>query len=111
MRTTTTDQGVIAWDGDDDLAVGTEVFVEDEEGNRTPAPDGVYTLTDGTTVTVADGKVAEIVAPEAEAPVEEPAEAPEEAPVEAEEEPQPEVENPENPGEEPEKEKKEIFFI
>ena len=104
MRTTTTDQGVIAWDGDDDLAVGTEVFVEDEEGNRTPAPDGVYTLTDGTAVTVADGKVAEIVAPEAEAPVEEPAEAPEEAPVEAEEEPQPEVENPENPGEEPEDE-------
>ena len=79
MRTTTTDQGVIAWDGDDDLAVGTEVFVEDEEGNRTPAPDGVYTLTDGTAVTVADGKVAEIVAPEAEAPVEEPAEAPAEA--------------------------------
>ena len=104
MRTTTTDQGVIAWDGDDDLAVGTEVFVEDEEGNRTPAPDGVYTLTDGTAVTVADGKVAEIVAPEAEAPVEEPAEAPAEAPVEAEEEPQPEVENPENPGEEPEDE-------
>lgn len=65
MRTTTTDQGVIAWDGDDDLAVGTEVFVEDEEGNRTPAPDGVYTLTDGTAVTIADGKVAEIVAPEA----------------------------------------------
>jgi hypothetical protein len=104
MRTTTTDQGVIAWDGDDDLAVGTEVFVEDEEGNRTPAPDGVYTLTDGTAVTVADGKVTEIVAPEAEAPVEEPAEAPAEAPVEAEEEPQPEVENPENPGEEPEDE-------
>ena len=104
MRTTTTDQGVIAWDGDDDLAVGTEVFVEDEEGNRTPAPDGVYTLTDGTAVTVADGKVAEIVAPEAEAPVEEPAEAPAEAPLEAEEEPQPEVENPENPGEEPEDE-------
>lgn len=68
MRTATSDKGVIAWDGDNDLAVGDELFLEDEEGNRSAAPDGVYTLTDGTAVTVAEGRVTEIVAPEASDP-------------------------------------------
>lgn len=63
MRTATSDKGVIAWDGDDDLKVGDELFVEDEGGNRTAAPADVYTLTDGTAVTVAEGKVTDIVAP------------------------------------------------
>lgn len=61
LRNITTDKGLIAWEGDEDLAVDTEVFVEDEEGNRTPAPEGDYTLEDGRVVRVADGKVVEII--------------------------------------------------
>lgn len=72
MRTATSDKGVIAWDGDDDLTVGDELFLDDQEGNRAAAADGIYTLTDGTTVTVANGKVTDITAPEAEASAEEP---------------------------------------
>lgn len=33
----TTDKGILAWDGEDDLKVGDQVFIEDAEGNRTPA--------------------------------------------------------------------------
>lgn len=61
LRNITTDKGPIVWEGDEDLAVDTEVFVEDEEGNRTPAPEGDYTLEDGRVVRVADGKVVEIL--------------------------------------------------
>ena len=35
----TTDKGILAWDGDEDLKVGDEVYVEDAEGN--PLIDGV----------------------------------------------------------------------
>lgn len=111
FRTVTSDKGLIAWNEDRDLEVGDELFIEDEEGNRTPAPDDVYTLTDGVKVTTEGGKVtiiddgeevevetpegvAEIEAPEAEVETEE---TPAEAPAE---EPAPEVENPDNPGEE-----------
>lgn len=66
FRTVTSDKGLIAWDGDEDLKVGDEILIEDEEGNRTPAEDGIYTLTDGTKVTVAEGKVASIEEPSAE---------------------------------------------
>ena len=77
-----------------------EVFIEDEDGNRAGAPDDTYTLTDGTRVVVADGKVSEILEPEAEVEPED-IEAPAEEPVEAaEEEEVPEVENPDRPGEE-----------
>lgn len=62
----TTDRGVLVWDGDDDLAEGVAVFVEDEEGNRTPAEDGEYVTADNKTIVVAEGKVAEIRDPEAE---------------------------------------------
>ena len=61
-----TDKGVLAWDGDDDLKAGDEVFVEDQDGNRTPAPDGEYVTTDAKTIVVADGRVSEIRDPEAE---------------------------------------------
>jgi len=33
----TTDKGILAWDGDDDLKVGDQVYIEDAEGNSTPA--------------------------------------------------------------------------
>ena len=68
-----TDKGVLAWDGDEDLKEGDAVYIEDAEGNRETAPDGEYVTTDAKTVVVADGKVAEIRDPEAEVAPEEPA--------------------------------------
>lgn len=62
----TTDKGVLAWDGDEDLKVGDAVFVEDADGNRTAAEDGDYTTEDGKVIVVVDGKVAEIKDAEAE---------------------------------------------
>lgn len=57
----TTDKGILAWDSDEDLKAGDNVYVEDSEGNRTEAADGDYTTEDGKVIRVADGKVAEIV--------------------------------------------------
>ena len=64
--TITTDKGILAWDGDDDLKAGDSVFIEDAEGNRTAADDGDYKTDDGKTIKVVDGKVSEITDPEAE---------------------------------------------
>ena len=60
----TTDKGILAWDGDDDLKAGDAVYVEDADGNRTPAEDGDYKTDDNKTIVVADGKVSEIKDPE-----------------------------------------------
>ena len=60
----TTDKGILAWDGDEDLKVGDSVYIEDAEGNRTPAEDGDYKTDDNKTIVVADGKVSEIKDPE-----------------------------------------------
>jgi hypothetical protein len=68
----------VVWDGDDDIKVGDEVYIEDAEGNRTPAADDTYKTDEGVTIIVVDGKVSEILEPEAEV-------APEEAPEVAEE--------------------------
>ena len=62
----TTDKGVISWDGDEDLKAGDSVYVEDSEGNRTPAPDGDYKTDDNKVIVVSDGKVSEIKDAEAE---------------------------------------------
>lgn len=62
----TTDKGVLSWDGEDDLKAGDSVFVEDADGNRTPAEDGDYKTTDGKVIKVVDGKVSEIADAEAE---------------------------------------------
>ena len=68
----TTDKGVLSWDGEDDLKAGDNVYVEDADGNRTPAEDGDYKTTDGKVIKVVDGKVSEIADAEAEVePVEE----------------------------------------
>lgn len=56
----TTDKGVLAWDGEDDLKVGDSVYVEDADGNQTAAADGDYKTDDNKIVVVADGKVSEI---------------------------------------------------
>jgi hypothetical protein len=60
MGNVTTDKGILAWDGDEDLKEGDAVYILDEEGNRNPAPDGDYTTEDGKVIVVVDGKVAEI---------------------------------------------------
>ena len=56
-----TDNGVLIFEGDV-LTEGTEVFIEDENGNIVPAPDGKYSE-----YVVKDGKIApaEVVEPEA----------------------------------------------
>lgn len=55
-----TDKAILNYDGEE-LTSGVEVFVEDEGGNRTPAPDGEYITEDKEKIVVADGKVSEIV--------------------------------------------------
>lgn len=60
MGNVTTDKGILSWDGEEDLKAGDSVYVEDQEGNRTPAADGDYTTGDGKVIVVVDGKVAEI---------------------------------------------------
>lgn len=62
----TTDKGILAWDGDEDLKAGDRVYIEDAEGNRENAPDGDYTTEDGKVIVVADGAVSEIRDAEAE---------------------------------------------
>lgn len=71
MGNLTTDKGILAWDGEDELKVGDSVFIEDSEGNRTAAGDGDYTAEDGRVIVVAGGKVSEIR--EAGAPAQDPA--------------------------------------
>ena len=67
-----TDKGKLEWDNEEeDLKAGDAVYIRDEEGNRTPAPDGDYTTEDGKVIKVADGKVTEIVDPKAEVSEEE----------------------------------------
>lgn len=60
FSTATTDKGVIGWDVDGDIEVGTEVYLVDENGDRQPIEDGDYVLEDGRTVVVKDSKVEEI---------------------------------------------------
>ena len=90
-----TDNGVLYWAGDAELAEGTEVTNENDE----PAADGEYTTDDGKVITVKDGKVVSIVDAEAEVADEEPAEemADEDVTEEVVEEPAAEAEPVENP--------------
>ena len=75
MGNVTTDKGVLAWDGEDDLKAGDAVFMVDQDGNRTDAEDGDYRTDDNKVIVVVDGKVSEIKDAEAEvAPQNEPEE-------------------------------------
>ena len=97
FSTATTDKGVIGWDVDGEIEVGTEVYLVDENGDRQPIEDGDYVLEDGRTVVVKDSKVEEIKEKAEEPTVEEPTQEPttEETNVEENEEPtDTEVENP-----------------
>ena len=62
----TTNKGILAWDGDDDLKAGDSVFLVDADGNRTPATDGDYKTEDNKVIVVVEGKVSEIKDAEAE---------------------------------------------
>lgn len=53
-----TENGKLFW-GEGELAVGTEVYTENEEGEKVAAADGEY-ISGEKTITVADGKVSEI---------------------------------------------------
>lgn len=54
----TTSEGVVVKSDAEMFAVGVEVYVESEDGTKTPAPDGVHTLDNGMTITVVEGKIA-----------------------------------------------------
>lgn len=82
----TTDKGILAWDGDEDLKAGDSVYIEDAEGERKPAEDGEYKTDDNKVIVVVEGKVAEIKDPEAEVEVVDAQETVEEVAEEASEE-------------------------
>ncbi len=50
----------------DAFAVGVDVFIVNEEGERMPLPDGEYEYAEGGKTVVADGKIAEMVEAEEE---------------------------------------------
>lgn len=66
FKSIATDKGALEWDGEDDLKVGDEVFVQDAEGNRVAAEDGEYVTEDEATIVIKDGVVTEIRETEAE---------------------------------------------
>lgn len=66
MTETNTNNGILI--ADNELEVGVEVFIQDEEGNLVPANDGEYE-TDDTIIKVEGGKVVSIDAKEPEEPV------------------------------------------
>lgn len=82
------------WSSEEDLREGLEVFVEDENGELIPAPNGVYETEDNKKIEVEDGVVKDIEDPEAEVapenenladPAAEPAAEPAADPAEAQE--------------------------
>lgn len=104
MGRVTTDRGVLAWPGEEDLKAGDAVeIITDEEGNTAPAEDGEYRTEDGKTIIVENGQVAEIRDPEAEV-------APQgDEPQEAAEEEAPEAAEPEAPAAEDEPDYKALY--
>ena len=62
----TKDGKKLYWSSEEDLREGLEVFVEDENGELIPAPNGVYETEDSKKINVEDGVVKKIEDPEAE---------------------------------------------
>lgn len=87
-----TDKAILYWPTDDEIREGLEVYVLDENGEYSEAPDGEYMDEAENTIIVKDGKV-ESVTPKAEEPKEEVTEEVTEE-VAAEETPAEEVESP-----------------
>jgi Tfp pilus assembly protein FimV len=64
----TTSDGVEIMSPDAELAIGSEVFYNDEEGNPIALPDGEYLINDGAmTISVSGGKITEMEEVEIEA--------------------------------------------
>lgn len=61
-----TDKGVLAWQGDEDLKEGDLVQIVNEEGNEVKPEDGEYQTEDKKIITIQDGKVISIVDVQAE---------------------------------------------
>lgn len=95
-----TDKGLLSFDGDE-LEVGMNVSLVDEEGNETPAPDGEYATEDGIIYVIADGKCAEIKEVAKEDTTGDDVQ-PEDVTSEEENAPEEPAEEPEAPAEEPE---------
>ena len=114
MASATTDKGIIYWN-EDELEVGSVIYVQDENETKVVAEDGVYEF-DGKVIKVVEGKVTEIsdkivpveinpAEPEAEPEVEDdPTTEEDETPEMEEEEIVEEVEETEEPVEEEPKE-------
>ena len=90
----TKDGKKLYWSSEEDLREGLEVFVDDENGELIPAPNGVYETEDNKKIEVEDGVVKDIEDPEAEVapenenladPAAEPAAEPAADPAEAQE--------------------------
>lgn len=62
----TKDGKKLYWSSEEDLREGLEVFVDDENGELIPAPNGVYETEDGKKINVEDGVVKGIEDPKAE---------------------------------------------
>ena len=62
----TKDGKKLYWSSEEDLREGLEVFVDDENGELIPAPNGVYETEDNKKIEVEDGVVKDIEDPEAE---------------------------------------------
>lgn len=95
-----TDKGLLSFDGDE-LEVGMNVSLVDEEGNETPAPDGEYATEEGIIYVIADGKCAEIKEVAKEDTTGDDVQ-PEDVTSEEENAPEEPAEEPEAPAEEPE---------
>jgi hypothetical protein len=66
-----------------DAEIGLEIYLVNADNTQTPLENGDYILSDGRTITVADGKISDVKAPEAaDAPAEETQPMAEDAPVE-----------------------------
>lgn len=65
-KVATKDGKKLYWSSEEDLREGLEVFVEDENGELIPAPNGVYETEDNKKIEVEDGVVKGIEDPEAE---------------------------------------------
>lgn len=88
LKFATTMVGEVEWVHEGELAVGVEVYTEDENGELVPVADGEYE-TETNKIVVKDGKIEEITEISQE-PEPEPAPEPEPQPMAAEPEPTPE---------------------
>lgn len=58
-----TSEGTLYWVGDEDLQIGDELFIDNEDGDRVKVEDGEYTTTSGIKITVEGGLVTFIEEP------------------------------------------------